>query len=125
MILLTATTSPYDITQGILAQYPLALQDGLTAQIPIEEVKVLCFPNGGYVGDMDVILPLSTFGNNVQNMKVMVVSFTNGTINVAGATPSGGSQESISYGDKNLAIPNQRAVKFEVVTSGVWTTPNL
>jgi hypothetical protein len=119
MILLKATTTPYDVAQGILAQYPLAIQDGLTAQINIEEVKVLCqFPSGGG----DVILPLTTFGNNIQNMKVLVA---NGdlvdNVTVIGATPSGGSQEVVAMGGVNVDVKALQTGKFEVVTSGVWT----
>ena len=131
MILLKATVFPYDITQALTQGLGLNVE-----QLALEEVKVLCYPSGGKV---DVILPLTTFGTNIQNMKVLVACADGSgadNITVNGATPSGGSAEIVEGSGAALhVLPKQPygSTFFEVMTgsptqppvfTGIWVARN-
>lgn len=118
MILLRARTTPFNIADQ-LAAYGNGAN---TEQLALEEIKVLCYPSGGA---MVVNLPLSTYGTNIQNMKVLVakVDALGGTVTVNGSTPSGGSAEIVQKdGGTSHATPaaTYGSTKFEVATDGIW-----
>ncbi len=121
MILLTADTNPYDIAQALSVGFGFN-----TEQIPLEEVKVLCAPSGG---TLNVILPLTTYGSSVQNMKILVAQIdgnTGGKVTVNAATPSGGTQEIIEADGStthDLPAGGYGSTIFEVVRGSNVTPP--
>lgn len=120
MIQLKATVFPFNVADAISQGFGLN-----TEQLALEEVKVLCFPNGSKV---DVILPLTSYGTNIQNMKVLVACADGsggGNITVNGATPSGGSAEIVemSGATKHVLPKNPYSSTFFEVMTGSPSAP--
>ncbi len=108
MIVLTATTTPYSVSDALIAQ------NADVTQLALEPIKVVNPTKNA----IEVDLPLTTFGANTQTLSVLVVNSGGGTTTVLGTTPSGGSQETINGSTGAYSVT--QAANLQIGTTGAW-----
>ena len=108
MIVLTTTSTPFDVAAA------LAAQNADITQLGLQPIKVVA----DYQGAVEIDLPLTTYGNSSESLNILVVKGSASGVTVLGTTPSGGSQETINGSTGAYSVT--QAANLQIGTTGAW-----